>query len=183
MATMVDHGGGRRGSGLRVAIWGGAAALLAAPWVAMQVGTDVHWTRLDFVTWGVMLAAACGAYELAARKTGNRAYRAAMGIAILAAFLLVWINIAVGIIGTERNPANLMFAGVILAETVGAVIARGDARGMARASVATAVAQAIVGVAALVLRSPEGVILSGFFAVLWLVSGALFRKAAGQSVL
>ena len=157
--------------------------LLALPWVAMRLGDDVNWSRRDFVTWGVMLATACGAYEIAARKTGNRAYRAAVGIAVLAAFLLVWINIAVGIIGTETHPANLMFAGVILVEMMGAVMARFRPEGMARASVVTAVAQACVGLIAAVLRSPEGFVLSGFFAALWLASGALFRKAARQSVL
>ena len=53
---------------------------------------------------GAMLAAACGTYELAAWMTGNRAYRAAVGVAVAAAFLLVWINLAVGIIGTETTP-------------------------------------------------------------------------------
>jgi hypothetical protein len=183
MATMVGDGGARSGNRLRVAIWGVAAVLLALPWVAMKLGDDVKWSRLDFVTWGVMLTLACGAYELAARKTGNRAYRAAMGIAVLASFLLVWINVAVGIIGTENNPANLMFAGVIAIEIIGALIARFRPDGMTRASVATAIGQALVGVVALYLRSPEGVVLSGIFVALWLASAALFRKAARQTVL
>ena len=38
--------------------------------------------------------------------TGNSAYRAAVGVAIAAAFILVWMNLAVGIIGSEDNPAN-----------------------------------------------------------------------------
>ena len=41
-----------------------------------------------------MLAAACGTFELAARMAGNTLYRAAVGVAI-AAFILVWINLAV----------------------------------------------------------------------------------------
>ena len=32
----------------------------------------------------------------------------------MAAFLLIWINLAVGIIGSEDNPANLMYGAVLL---------------------------------------------------------------------
>ena len=59
------------------------------------------------------VAAACGTCELAARMTGNSAYRAAVGVAVAAAFILVWMNLAVGIIGTEDNPAKLMYGGVL----------------------------------------------------------------------
>ena len=34
-------------------------------------------------------------------------------MAIVAAFLLIWINLAVGINGSEDNPANLMYGGVL----------------------------------------------------------------------
>jgi hypothetical protein len=56
--------------------------------------------------------------------TDNRAYRAAVGVAIAAAFILVWMNLAVGIIGSEDNPANLMYGGVLAIGIIGAVIAR-----------------------------------------------------------
>jgi len=119
-----------------------------------------------------MLAAACGTYELAARTTGNRAYRAAFGVAVVSAFILVWINLAVGIIGTEHDPANLMFGGVLAVGIIGAVIARFP----------PALAQALVGVIALIIGSVEAVILTGFFVALWLTSARLFRKAAREQV-
>ena len=37
------------------------------------------------------------------RKTGDAAYRTAVGVALAAAFLLIWVNGAVGIIGSENN--------------------------------------------------------------------------------
>lgn len=81
---------------------------------------------------------------------GNNAYRAAVGVALAAAFVLVWMNLAVGVIGSEDNPANLMHGGVLAAAIVGVVIARFRPRGMARALLATALAKALVAVIALI---------------------------------
>jgi hypothetical protein len=134
-----------------------------------------------------MLATACGTYELATRVTRNKAYRAAVGVALAAAFILVWMNLAVGIIGNEDNPANLMYGGVLAVGIIGAVIARFQPYGMARAFVATGVAQALVAVGALIARlglpwsgPAEVLMLNGFFVALWLTSAGLFRKAARE---
>ena len=131
-----------------------------------------------------MLLVACSTYELAARMTGNTAYRAAVGVAVAAGFILVWMNLAVGIIGSEENPANLMFGGVLAVGIIGALIARFQPYGMARALVATALAQALVAVIALIagLGYTPLVILTGFFVALWLTSAWLFRKAAREQV-
>ncbi len=178
MATNMRNEGGRRGR-WRWAIWGGAAALLLLPAVAMRVGDNgVDWTGSDFVVFGAMLLIACGAYELGVWLSRDRAYRAGFGVAVVAGFLLTWINLAVGIIGDGGNPANLAFFGVPLVGAIGAMIARFKPQGMARALFATAIAQAVAGVVALTQGSVEGVGLSALFAVAWLVSAALFRKAA-----
>ena len=76
--------------------------------------------------------------ELAARKTGNTAYRSGVGLALLAAFLLVWVNGAVGIIGSEDNDANVVYYGVLAVGLIGALIARFEPQGMSRAMIATA---------------------------------------------
>ncbi len=111
------------------------------------------------------------------RTSGNNGYRAAAAIAIAGAFLLVWANLAVGIIGAEDNPANLMYAGVLAVALVGAAMARLRPAGMARALAATAVAQALIAGIALTLGyftlAPDG-----FFVALWLLSAWLFRQAA-----
>jgi len=158
-----------------------AALMLLVPLVAMQFTEEVAWDLPDFVLFGAMLAVSCGTCELAARLTGNRAYRAAVAVALAAAFILVWMNLAVGIIGSEDNPANLMFGGVLAVGIVGAVIARFEPRGMARALVATALAHALVAVIALVAGwGWDALILTVFFAALWLTSAGLFRKAARE---
>jgi len=165
-----------------MAIWGTAAALLLLPWVAMQLSAPgVLWTGSDFVVMGVILAAACGTYELGAWLSGNGAYRAAFGVAVVAGFLLVWINLAVGIIGDEDDGANLLFGGVLAIGLIGALIARFQPQGMARAMVAMAIAQVLIGATALVAGwGYEAAGLGGFFGALWLTSAALFRKAARE---
>jgi len=181
MAGNAENGRGWRGNPWRIVVWGTAAFLLLLPLVAMQFTGEVSWTPLDFIVMGIMLLAACGIYEFGAGMSGNTAYRAGIGIAVAAGFLLVWINLAVGIIGTEDNPANLMFGGVLAVAAIGASIARFAPRGMAGALVATAIAQALVASIALVAGwGLEAVALSAFFAALWLTSAGLFRKAARE---
>jgi hypothetical protein len=170
----------RRRSRFRVAVWGTAALLLLLPLLAMRFTDEVDWDLADFAIFGAMLAGACGTYELAARMTGNNAYRAAVGVALAAAFILIWMNLAVGIIGNEDNPANLMYGGVLAVGIIGAVIARFRPHGMARALVATALAQASVAVIALIAGSGNTLILTGVFVALWLTSARLFRKAARE---
>lgn len=150
MAATTENRSGRHGNSLRIAIWGTAAFLLLLPLVAMQFTKEVNWNLADFVVFGTMLALACGSYELATRLTGNIPYRAAVGVAVAGAFLLVWMNLAIGIIGTEENPANLMFGGVLAVGIIGAIIARFQPDGMERAMVATALAQALVAGIALI---------------------------------
>ncbi|HSI19509.1 MAG TPA: hypothetical protein VK980_17200 [Sphingomonas sp.] len=182
MTASVLKGDAPRGNGWRMAVWGAAACLLLLPLVAMQFTAEVKWTGSDFAVWGVMLGVACGTYELATRMTRNSAYRAAVAVAVVAAFLLVWINLAVGIIGAENNPANLMFAGVIAVAIAGGAMARFRAQGMARALVATALAQAMVAAIVLVRGLADEVtpiiVLTGLFVALWLGSAWLFGRAA-----
>lgn len=182
MTAIMAKGETPNGNSWRIATWGAAACLWALPLVAMQFTAEVKWTGGDFAVWGAMLGTACGAYELATRMTRSTAYRAGAAVALAASFLLVWINLAVGIIGAETNPANLMFAGVLAVAAAGAVIGRFRAPGMARAMVATALAQvavtAIVLVCGLSAETPIVVGVTGMFLLLWLASAALFRHAA-----
>ena len=124
-------------------------------------------------------------------KTGNTAYKSAVGLALATLFLLVWVNGAVGIIGNEGTQANLMYFGVIAVGIIGAFIARLEPRGMARALFVTALAQMLVPVIALMIWPPQitswgaaGVVgvfvLNAFFATLFLGSAWLFRKAARE---
>jgi hypothetical protein len=182
MAVHAGSGIGRRGSRWRRAAWSTAALLLLLPLVAMQFTDEVDWDMADFAHFGAMLVGAGGTYELAARMTGNHAYRAAVGVALAAAFILVWLSLGVGIIGKDGDPANLMYFGVLAVGIIGAIIARLQPHGMARALFATALAQAWVAAIALIAglglpwSGPAEILgLNGFFVVLFVGSAWLFR--------
>jgi len=186
MAENAENSGGRRGSRWRIPAWAVAALiLLLLPLLAMQVTDEVAWDLADFVVAGALLFGTGLTFELVARKMDSIAYRAAVGIAVVTALLLVWMNLAVGIIGNEDNPANLMYIGALAVGLIGALIARFQPRGMARALFVTALALMLVAVIALLagLGSPgsgplEIAALNGFFAALFVGSALLFRKAA-----
>lgn len=177
---------GKRGGGnrLRPYVWGTAACLLLLPLMAMRFFPDsgVNWTGSDFLTMGVMLATACGLYELGAWRSVNPAYRVAFGLAVLTGFLTVWVNLAVGMLGSENDVLNLMFAGVLFIAAAGALIASLKPRGMALAMLAAAIAQlAAVGVALVIGGfDVRELTFTALFALPWLASAALFRRAAGQ---
>jgi hypothetical protein len=113
----------------------------------------------------------------------NTAYRFAVGLALAAAFLIVWLNAAAGLIGIEDDdPANLLYVGVLAIGFIGAIIARLQPRGMARTLFAMALAQTVVGAIAVMLpntaSSLQIVILHGAFVALFGGSALLFRHAA-----
>ena len=164
-----------------------AAFILLLPLLAMQITDEVVWDLADFAVAGALLVGTGLTYELAARMTGNTAYRAAVGLALAPALILVWVNLAVGLIGTEDNPANLMYGGVLAVGIIGAIIARFRPHGMARALFATALAQALVPVIELIIGKPRvtslevflGVLgVNAFFVMLFVGSALLFRRAA-----
>ena len=146
------------------------------------------WTPGDFVFAGTLIFGTGLAYVLLARGTGKIAYRAAVGVALAGAFLLVWINVAVGIIGEPDESANLMYIGVIAVGVAGAFVARFRPQEMARALLATALAQALVAAITLFFGlgsgSPPGVlgilILNGFFVSLFVGSALLFWYAGRE---
>lgn len=187
MEGNAENGSGWRGGRWRIAAWSVAALMLLVPLVAMQFSDEVNWSVVDFALAGALLMGTGGAFELAVRMTGNTAYRAALGVALAAAFVLVWLSVGVGIIGKDGDPANLMYFGVLAVGMIAAVMARFRPAGMARALLAMALAQALVAAIALVagLGSPwsgpvEILLLNGFFVALFVGSAWLFRKAARE---
>lgn len=169
------------------------ALLLLIPLVAMQFTAEVNWTGSDFVFAGVVLFGAGLTFVLIARKWDNGAYRLAVGVAVLAGLLLVWANAAVGLIGSEHNPANVLYGGVLAVALIGAFAARFRPLGMSNAMFAAALVYVLVTAVALFVWKPTGaaaepqapllnvLVANGIFAALWAVAGLLFRRASATS--
>jgi len=177
---------GSGGMPWRLLLWGGAASLLLIPAVAMQFTSEVNWTTFDFLFAGAVIGGTGLILELVFRMAGSWAYRAGAVLALGAVVMLVWINGAVGIIGSERDGANLLYAGVIFTALIGTVLAGFRARGMvwamAAAAVATVAVPAIVWFlwpeAQPLLLAPEVPGATVVFAAVWLTAAALFHRAA-----
>lgn len=76
------------------------AAILLVPFVAMQFTGEVNWTLSDFVIAGVLLGGTGLAYVLSTMTMSNPRSRLVIGAVLAVALLLVWAELAVGLIGT-----------------------------------------------------------------------------------
>jgi hypothetical protein len=178
MAVGTDPGRWRRWA------WGLLAGLALLPLIATALTDAMDWDGADFAAFGGLLLAAGLLFELALRQAGGAAYRAGVAVALGAGVLLVWANAAVGLIGSEDAPVNRLHVGVLGVGLLGAAVARWRPAGMARALLATALAQALVAVFALAggFVPPGGApgLAAGTaaFVALWLASAWLFHRAA-----
>lgn len=169
----------------RTLAWTSAAALMLLPALAMRVSAKVSWSASDFAVFGAMLLAALGAFELMLRAGGTMAYRLGAAAMIGGLFLLVWIDAAVGFIGSENNGANLMYVGVIATALGGAALVRFRPAGMVRVMLATTAMQTLVAVVALLgglgmdgHSWPRDVIGgTAVFDLVWLGAAMLFWRA------
>jgi hypothetical protein len=120
--------------------------------------------------------------------TGKTAYRSAVAVAVGGALFLVWGMAALGVVGVEGDSADLMFFGVLAIGLSGAIVARFQPDGMARAMVVTAAATVLVGVIALMLGKHEAEYssvleilgLTGMFATFFAASAWLFHSAGAR---
>jgi hypothetical protein len=143
----------------------------------MQFTSEVNWTVGDFLFAILMIGSVGLAFELVVRASSDIAYRAAAATALAGAFLTIWVNGAVGMIGSEDNSYNLLFLSVIVLALAGSILARFRASGMALATLVAAVAQAGIGLFGMTADLRGGILATGF-AIIWLLSAGLFRTAA-----
>ncbi len=167
---------------LKIAPWALGVAIMLAPLIAMQFTDQVAWTLADFAFLAVMLLGSVAAYSLAVRITPGLSFKAGVGLALLASFALIWINLAVGIIGNEDNPANRIFSSILVVEIAGTLIARFRPRGMAWTMVATATTQLAVSLILFAQGFGATFVLTGIFMIVWLSAAWLFRRAANQAL-
>ena len=147
----------------------------------------MNWGLEDFVAAGLLLVGVAGCFLLARRWWSQPAYLAGLAIAVGAGLVTIWVSLAVGIIGAEGNPANLIYAAVILVAAGGAALARLEAAGMSRAMLAAGGVQAAACGVALALTAGQGAgfaTIAAFNILLllaFLVSAGLFGFQARQA--
>ncbi|CAN5160188.1 MAG: hypothetical protein H0X53_02820 [Sphingomonas sp.] len=165
----------------RMVGWGTAGFLLLLPLV-----TGAPWTVSDYILVAVIFGTVGGLIELTVRKTASFAYRAGVAIALAASVFHIWFTGAVGIIGNESNPGNVLYLGVVALAIFGSIASLGRARTLARVMVIVAIAEMLVPPIAYagladpvdaVLRT-EVFVLGTVFTGMWLLSAWLFREAA-----
>jgi hypothetical protein len=187
---------GTRGGGRRRNLWKSPALVATLSVTILLLASRVvdgwNWPPRAFVVVGALIFGIGFTYELITRNRDAIAYRAAVGIAFAAGFLLMWGNF---VQMADVNPAAAMYFGVPIVGIIGAAVARLRPKGMVGALFVTALAQALVLVAVLTMlmtRKPQvaswtpsewrGFCGNAFFALVFAGSALLFRKAArGES--
>ena len=163
-------------------------ALLLVPFIAMQFTAEVNWTLLDFVFAGALIFGTGFAYMVVTRNAEELAYRIAVGFFLFTGLILIWINLAVGIIGSEDNMINLLYYIVLATGVIGAIVSRFQIQGMIVSMFSCAIAVGIITIIYFLTGmklAPESSLIevlamNGFFAFLFAVSGLLFINAKGD---
>ncbi len=92
-----------------VALISGTIVLLMIPLIAMQFTEEVLWTMGDFVIATILLFGTGFSFILLSKKSSAFTFKLATGIALGSTFLLIWANLAVGLIGSENESINLLY--------------------------------------------------------------------------
>jgi hypothetical protein len=162
----------------RILGWGSAAGLLITPLIAMQFTSEVQWDAADFLFAAVIFGIVGGLVELTVRLTSNWITRLGALFAILAGFMLIWSNLAVGMIGNEDNPINLLFGAVLVIAALGACLSRLHSNILPFAMLAAGATQALIGLFAGVWGTDiRGGAFTIALSVLWWIASALFAVA------
>jgi hypothetical protein len=180
------------GGALRRSLWKGpalfTAIILSIPLLRSLFISGWDWDVRVFLlvgAVGTLLFSIGLACQMVIRKLGTTVYRAAVAVALVAAFGLVWGNFVQA--ADDVNPAAMFYLSVPLVGIIAAALARFRPDGMARALFVTALAQALVLAIVLMVRNPQvtpwtAAVLRGFggnafFVMLFVGSALLFRKA------
>lgn len=161
------------------------AIVLLIPLIAMQYTNEVNWDAFDFIAATVLLMGAGMTYKLVSVRLSVVPYRRGVGIAVGTSLVLIWTNLAVGIIGSEDHPANLMYMAVLASGFAAAVLNRFRPRRLFGVMSAMAAAVFLIPIIAVFIWQPEfslGVvkvfIFNGAFALLYAASAQQFRKVS-----
>ncbi|MDZ7762832.1 MAG: hypothetical protein U5K00_00170 [Melioribacteraceae bacterium] len=128
------------------------AILLLIPFTAMQFSNEVYWSLFDFIIAALLLFGISATYEIISRRSKSTIYKAAVGLAVGTLLLLIWVNLAVGIIGND-NPANLLYFAVIATAFLGSIASLFKPKGMAYTMFTSAVVMMLIPTISLIIWS------------------------------
>ena len=78
----------------------GTVAVLTVPLLGMQFSEGVNWSPADFAVIAVLLITTGLIYVALARQLNKAWTRAVLGAGLTLAVLLIWAELAVGLVGT-----------------------------------------------------------------------------------
>ena len=74
--------------------------LLIIPLIAMQLTDEVEWSLFDFIIMGTLLLITGLMGEIIFKKVKKYKHRVILYVVVAITFLLIWVELAVGIFGT-----------------------------------------------------------------------------------
>lgn len=169
-------------NGWRIAGWGSLLALLLIPALATQTTSEFKWTAIDFFFAALLLSFIGTTIELAVRFARPGAPRIGYILSGFTAFLTLWSNAAIGIIGDD-DFVNLFFFLMVLVAILAGIVARFRPSVMRWITAVLGVGQYVVGIAAISLmpgHTVEWGFLS-FFALFWFTAAWCFHRATSTS--
>lgn len=176
-ATMTADQSRRLDNALRLLMWTGLLGLWLLPVIAKQFTDEVQWTWMDHLFWAFLLGIPGLLVDIVSRMTTNWFYRGGVVIALATSFVITWANLAVGIVGNEENPINLIFFGVVAIAMLGSPLVGFKAVRLRWVFYLTAAAQALSALVAL-QAEPFVLVFCGVTTALWLTAATLFGQAA-----
>lgn len=73
------------------------AIVLLIPLIGMQFTNEINWSAFDFILMGSLLLGLGLTSEFIFRKLKNKTYKLGLIVLLVIVFLLIWIELAVGI--------------------------------------------------------------------------------------
>ena len=167
---------------VRWRLWIIAGVIWLSALAANFLFAEWNWGAEDFIILAALLFGGCGCVELVSRLNAGVTYLGGFGLLLLGMMLLAWINLAVGVIGSEDHPGNQMFLALPVIALLGALIFRFRPRGLAMTMTAVAAGQFAIAVIAYVSGMAFIFPMTGAFIAVWMTSAWLFRKSAAGIV-
>ncbi len=147
-----------------------------------------NWGPMGFVAAFVMIFSTLLIWELITRKSTSKFYKTGVGLAMFGCFAIIWWNLAVGFIGWEDNPINILFFLIVLIALGWGIVAKFNSKWSERAMYVTAAAQFVAPIIGLLMWQGATTFREGgaieiltrnlFFVLIWIMAALCFRYAA-----